>query len=246
LDRPALLAALAHPDDEAFAIAGTLARYRGAGVRTALFTATDGESGRQSLPVELGRAELARQRRTELLRGAGLLGVGRVFAAGLPDGGLEQHSQDEILALLVRVIRTVRPSVVVTFGPEGAPNDHTDHRTISRLVTAAWFLAANPTYPWADERAAAEAWAPSRLYYTTWSDPSQGARRPMVGVPPTCEVEVTAYLDLKRRAFAEHRSQAHQLGAFERTLTPRESYALAAGVPQPHAATGDLFAGLET
>jgi LmbE family N-acetylglucosaminyl deacetylase len=245
LERPALLAALAHPDDEAFAIAGTLARCREAGVRTALFTATDGEAGRQASPVALGRADLARQRRTELLRAAGLLGVGRVFAAGLPDSGLERHSQDEILALLVRVIRDVRPGVVVTFGPEGGPNDHTDHRAISRLVTAAWFLAANPTYPRADDRAAAEAWAPSRLYYTTWRDPSQGARRPMVGVPSTCEVDVAAYLDLKRRAFAEHHSQAHQLAAFEQALTPHESYALAAGVPQAHAATSDPFAGLE-
>src|SRR4051794_37872179 len=85
--RPAILALFAHPDDETFAVAGTLARYRRAGVPVALWTATDGEAGtdnRTRVPADA----LARVRRLELLRAAAALGVDRVHAPGFRDGAL--------------------------------------------------------------------------------------------------------------------------------------------------------------
>ena len=61
-----LVAVFAHPDDETFAIGGTLARYAGEGVRCSLYCATDGDAGRSSgIPVS-SRAELGALRRREL------------------------------------------------------------------------------------------------------------------------------------------------------------------------------------
>ena len=43
-----LLAVFAHPDDEAFAVGGTLSRYAAEGCKVHLVTATRGEAGRIS------------------------------------------------------------------------------------------------------------------------------------------------------------------------------------------------------
>lgn len=52
------------------------------------------------------------------------------------DGRLASADQEELVGALVRAIRTHRPDVVITFGPEGAPTRHRDHRAISRAATA--------------------------------------------------------------------------------------------------------------
>src|SRR5687768_18287325 len=106
---PSLLAAFAHPDDEAFSVAGTLARAHRGGVAVALLTATDGEAGRITGSAVRDRAEAARLRRAELLASAGVLGVDRVFTPGYPDGGLEAMPADDLIGRAVEVIREVRP-----------------------------------------------------------------------------------------------------------------------------------------
>ena len=48
---------------------------------------------------------------------------------------------DIVIGEIVALLRRERPDVVITFGPEGAPTQHRDHRAISRLATAAFLLA---------------------------------------------------------------------------------------------------------
>lgn len=220
-----LLAAFAHPDDESFAVAGTLARCAAEGVRTALFVATDGEAGRVVAGGPADPAALARTRRVELLRAAAVLGVARVFLPGFRDGALEAERPDAVLGALVAAIRIVRPSVMITFGPEGAPNAHADHRAISRLATAAFFAAGNPTL---HREAAAHAppFTPRRLYYCTWEPGELGGRTE--GMPVTRRIEVGGYRDVKRLAFDQHRTQQQHRAEFERAVVPHESYFLAA------------------
>ena len=143
-----LAAVFAHPDDETFAIGGTLARYAGDGVRCSLYCATDGDAGRSSgIPVS-SRAELASLRRDELRAACAMLGIGTLECGGHPDGALDAVDPDVVMSEIVRLIRRERPGVVVTFGPEGAPTRHRDHRAISRLATAAFLLADTTTaYP---------------------------------------------------------------------------------------------------
>jgi LmbE family N-acetylglucosaminyl deacetylase len=230
MTRHALLALFPHPDDETFSIAGTLARCRARGVPTALWIATDGEAGRDNgerRPPE----ELARRRRAELLRAAGMLGTDRVRLAGLPDGGLGAVAPDVLAAELRRAVERFRPTVLVTFGPEGAPNQHRDHKALSALVTAFF-------------REHGAALGLRRLYWTTWAPPVPGGPIQVAGAPATCRVDVRVFIELKRRAFDAHATQHHHRAEFELHLTPVEEYALAAGAPQPSAMTDDLFAGL--
>jgi LmbE family N-acetylglucosaminyl deacetylase len=239
-----LTALFAHPDDETFAIGGTLARYTGDGVRCSLYCATDGDAGRSSgIPVS-SRAELAALRRDELRAACDVLGIAAVECGGHPDGALASADPDVVISEMVRLIRRERPSVVITFGPEGAPTRHRDHRAISRLATAATLLADTTTaYP----EQLAEGLAPhrpDRLCYVTWPTPAPGSEPNTEGQPVDISVPVQAWLSRKALAFEAHRTQHEHRAHFERlALMEAEAYFVAIGRPAPRGAE-DLFAGL--
>jgi LmbE family N-acetylglucosaminyl deacetylase len=239
-----LTAILAHPDDETFAIGGTMARYAGDGVRCSLYCATDGDAGRSSgIPVS-SRAGLAALRRDELRVACALLGIRVLECGGHPDGALAATDPEIVMAEIVRLIRRERPEVVVTFGPEGAPTRHRDHRAISRLATAAFFLADTTTaYP----EQLADGLAPhraERLCYLTWPTPAPGVEPYTEGQPIDISVSVRPWLPRKREAFEAHRTQHEHRAHFERlALADTEDYFVAAGTPPPRGAT-DLFVGL--
>jgi LmbE family N-acetylglucosaminyl deacetylase len=239
---PNAAAVFAHPDDETFSIGGTIAKYGADGIRWDVFCATDGDAGRSAVPVASGQ-ELATLRRNELISAARLLGVrGAIVAKGYPDGGLATVDPDQLIGDVVQFLRESKPDVVITFGPEGAPNTHRDHRAISRAATAAFHLAGLPTaYP----EVGPGVHVPARLYYVTWEPP--GPRSPHVvhGVPATARVHVRPQLDAKRLAFQLHATQRDLRDRFELLgLTDDEWYALASGRPQPRPLITDLFDGL--
>ena len=241
---PALSAIFAHPDDETFSIAGTVASLTRRGVACSLFCATDGDAGRASGVSVSSREELGRVRRAELHEAARALGFTPVVTPGYADGALAAADQDALVGDVVRFLRETRPDVVVTFGPEGAPNLHRDHRTISRAATAAFFLAGLPT-AYAEQLAngGLAPHAARRLLYVTWAPPARGESGPH-GVPEAIRVNVSAGLDTKRLAFEAHRTQHDHRPEFERVgLVPEEWFALASGVPFLAGAT-DIFAGL--
>ena len=132
----ALIAAVfAHPDDESFSVAGTILHYVPRG-RCVLFCATDGDAGKSpDVPVS-SREELGQLRRHELLTASRLLGIETTEFGGYPDGALGRVDGDELITRVVEFLRAHRPRIVVTFGPEGGPNTHVDHRAISRATTA--------------------------------------------------------------------------------------------------------------
>src|SRR5690606_36043074 len=105
------------------------------------YVATDGAAGRASGVKICDRDELARVRRAEMLRAAAVLGIARVTMPGWPDGALGEQDEQIVVAGIVRVMRLIRPDVVVTFGPEGGPNQHRDHKTISLAATTAFAAA---------------------------------------------------------------------------------------------------------
>jgi LmbE family N-acetylglucosaminyl deacetylase len=232
----------AHPDDETFSIGGSIAHYAKLGVRWDLFCATEGDAGRSAVPVS-SKLELAALRRNELIAAARLLGVrGKVVTRGYRDGELAQVEADRLVGDIVEFLRDVKPDIVITFGPEGAPNAHRDHRAISRAATAAFHLAALPTaYP--EQQRAAHAAA--RLFYLTWPPPGTGSPYTVHGVAATARVDVRRALETKRRAFLVHATQRELMDRFELlALTDDEWYALAGGRPQPRATITDLFDGL--
>jgi LmbE family N-acetylglucosaminyl deacetylase len=141
-----LMCILAHPDDEALGMGGSLAKYAAEGVEIYLLTATKGERGWPGPAVENpGLDGLGRIREQELLAAARILGIHQVNFLGYLDGDLDQVNPAEAIAQIVDHIRRVRPHVVVTFGPDGGYG-HPDHIAISQLTAAAILQAANPHY----------------------------------------------------------------------------------------------------
>jgi LmbE family N-acetylglucosaminyl deacetylase len=162
-----LMAILAHPDDESLGVGGTLARYAAESVDVHLVTATRGERGRffsdQPRPSD---EAVGRVREGELRAAATVLGIRDVQLLGYRDLELDQASPSDVIALLVKHIRRIRPQVVVTFDPFGAYG-HPDHIAISQLTTAAVAAAADPT-----EMSGEPADRPhrvSKLYFMAWT-----------------------------------------------------------------------------
>ena len=225
-----LAAIFAHPDDETFATGGTIARCTSEGVECSLYCATDGDAGRSSgIPVS-SRADLGALRRAELRAACDVLGIATLVSGGHPDGGLHDVNPDIVLAEIVALLRRERPDVVITFGPEGAPTQHRDHRAISRLATAAFLLAGTAT---AFREQVADGLAPHRpreLWYATWMQPAPGDDPATEGQPIDLTVNVAAWLPRKQAAFEAHRTQHVHRPSFERlAIREHEYYFVAIG-----------------
>ena len=163
-----LMAVLAHPDDEALGIGGTLARYAAEGVETYLVTATRGEGGRfrgaRDGPEHPGRERLAEIREQELRAAARTLGIRDVALLGYGDGVLDRADAREAIGRIAGHVRRVRPQVVLSFGPDGAYG-HPDHVAITQLSTAAMVAAADPAYAHDPATAALPPHAVAKYYY---------------------------------------------------------------------------------
>lgn len=139
-----MLLIFAHPDDESFALGGTIAKYAKQGVNITLAVATKGEAGKVAgicKPEELGHI-----REQELQRAAGVLGIKNVIFLGYRDKDVPIAPPLEIVEKLVRIIRDVRPQVIITFGADGA-SGHRDHRAIHHFTKAAIQFAKEPIEP---------------------------------------------------------------------------------------------------
>jgi LmbE family N-acetylglucosaminyl deacetylase len=233
-----LLAVFAHPDDESFGIGGTLARYAAEGVHVVLACATMGEAGKVHDPSLGTREQLAEIRERELRCACDVLGISELHFLGYRDSGmagspenddsraLVQADPAEVVGKIVRVIRQVRPQVVITF-EEGGGYGHPDHIAIHHHTLAAFQAAGDPSqYP---EHLAMglEPHLSQRLYFTALprrffrrlaqhfkemglADHLAGFDWESRGVPDelcTTEIDVSDYVDIKLQAFQCHRSQ---------------------------------------
>lgn len=242
-----LACVFAHPDDETYAVGGTLASYAARGIHSDIFCATNGDAGKSSgVPVS-SRAELGKRRLAELRAAANVLGVETIVATEHPDGALAEVNTELLVGQIVEFLRRSRPAVVLTFGPEGAPTGHRDHRAISRAATAAFHLAGLATeYPEQLERGVAPH-APRRLFYVAWDgvEDAGPGRPPRASVPPTARIRVRDFMPAKGAAFDAHATQHVHRAAFESAaIRDVESYALAAGAAQRRPTIDDLFDGL--
>ncbi|MBV9786987.1 MAG: PIG-L family deacetylase [Chloroflexi bacterium] len=172
MEQRSILAAYAHPDDEAFGSGGTLAKYAQSGAQVTLVCATRGEVGEISDPALATPENLGQVREQEMLNAAQALGVSDVRFLDYRDSGMagtdDNHNPaafvnvpaEEVVERLVRIIREVRPQVVVTFDPNGGYG-HPDHIAIHQHTVAAFHLAGDPErYP-----EAGPVWQPARLFY---------------------------------------------------------------------------------
>jgi len=232
----------AHPDDETFCVGGILAKYAAAGHRTHLWCATDGDAGKNARVPVSSREELAALRRRELVAAAAILGIASVEMGGYRDGEVARADAATLVADLVGFIRRRRPTVILTFGPEGAPTGHADHAALSRFATAAFFLSPLATSH-SDQHLTPHGAA--RLFYHAWDFPLAEKRLKLESVPGTARIDVRAWKDRKAAAFAAHATQQGSGGVFySSAFHDVEVLAFAAGVPQPAPIVDDVFAGL--
>ncbi|HYT80828.1 MAG TPA: PIG-L family deacetylase [Actinomycetota bacterium] len=136
-----LAAVFAHPDDDTYGLAGTLAMGKG-DVEYAVIVATSGEAGPISDPSLATRESLAEVRENE--EREALLAAGAetssVHFLRYPDGELKEIPREELVHRVADLLREARPQVVVTFGPEGITM-HDDHITIGAAATEAFHRA---------------------------------------------------------------------------------------------------------
>ncbi len=164
----------AHPDDENNAM---LAYYgHGKGMRATLVTATRGEGGQNEIGPELFEA-LAVLRTEELLAAHRYDGAEQYFTRAVDFGysfsieeTLEKWGKQEILGDFVRMIRTIRPHVIVGFVFDGEGGGQ-HHQTSSRLTAEAFRAAADPTQFPEQIKEGLRPWQAAKFYYTAGFGP---------------------------------------------------------------------------
>lgn len=166
----------AHPDDEAFGVGGTLARYAAAGVKVYYACATRGEAGEAAPEYLKGYATMGDMRWAEMECSARILGLAGIIHLGYRDSGMpgskdNKHPEALIAAPLervngsaVKVIRDIKPEVVITFDPIGGYR-HPDHIAVHNATAKAFYAAGDVTqYP-----EAGPAFQPQKLYFSVFS-----------------------------------------------------------------------------
>ncbi len=125
----------AHPDDVEIFFFGTLAAAKAGGAEIGWIVATDGSKGGATVAEELRR-----ERRSEAMAAAALLGVEPIFLDRV-DG--ELSGDREATTKIEAVFLDFAPDLVITH----APNDyHPDHRALSILVRDAARFRAPVVY----------------------------------------------------------------------------------------------------
>jgi N-acetyl-1-D-myo-inositol-2-amino-2-deoxy-alpha-D-glucopyranoside deacetylase len=172
----------AHPDDETIGTGATMARYAAAGDGVTLVTCTLGEEGEILVPELAHLASdrddgLGEHRIGELAAAMGALGItdhrflggaGRWRDSGMVGTPTSDNpvcfwraDLDEAVGELVKVVREVRPQVVISYDANGGYG-HPDHIQAHRVTVGAFEAAGDPRrYP-----QAGEPWAPTKLYQT--------------------------------------------------------------------------------
>jgi N-acetyl-1-D-myo-inositol-2-amino-2-deoxy-alpha-D-glucopyranoside deacetylase len=188
-----LLLVHAHPDDESIGQGATMARYVAEGRGVTLVTCTAGEMGEILVPELAHLAadqedKLGEHRKGEIADAMAVLGVtDHRWLGGFGkyrDSGMKWHADGYAVAAdaihdnafwradltaaaddLVRVIREVRPQVLVTYDQFGGYG-HPDHIQAHRVATYAADLAAVPSY----QLDLGEPWEISKVYWGGMSE----------------------------------------------------------------------------
>lgn len=281
-----MLLAFAHPDDESFGMGGTISKYVADGADVSLICTTNGDVGTIPDHMQGQYNTVAELRLAELACASQKLGFKHVFTFGYKDSGMMgsdtsndptcswqvwNNNPEEMIARVVKVIREIKPQVVVTFNRYGAYG-HPDHIAIQRATVEAFHRAGDPTY----ETDGLPAYAPQKLYYNNidkfmvqigiWTTRLSGKDPRKLGVnhdidlveilanvePSHAKVNISDYLDAWQAANACHASQGGGKNSFipswlRRLMGAHQRFTRVHPAP-PHDRIDehDLFAGVDT
>jgi LmbE family N-acetylglucosaminyl deacetylase len=192
-----VLAIQAHPDDVDFGAAGTMANLTDAGVQVTYCLVTDGQAGGFDLTIP--RIEMAAIRREEQTKAAAEVGVTDLVFLGRMDG--EVVADLSLRHDLTRVIRQVRPDVVLIHTPQivvsSVYGSHADHVAAGQAAWAAVYPDARNPFAYPElVTCGLEPWTVSEIWVV--NHPESNAT-----------VDITDQFDRKLRALRCHASQ-HQ------------------------------------
>ena len=243
----------AHPDDENTRVITYLARGRG--YRTAYLSLTRGDGGQNLLGPQFGE-QLGVARTQELLAARRLDG-GRQYFTRAKDFGFSKDYREtlriwdrqEVLADIVRVIRSFRPDVMVTrFSPQ--PGGTHGHHTASTVLAIEAFKLAGDPQAFPEQLSELTPWQPLRIVYNVGMagtgaavslDEGTGAVKMDVGgIDPALG---ESFASIAARSRAMHKTQGFDIGYGPVAAgSTTESFLPLAGEP----AKQDILDGLDT
>ena len=213
----------AHPDDECIACGGVIRKAADAGHRVVLVVATRGEQGEIPEGLLADGEELWQRRVAETRASAGILGVQRVEFLGYHDSGMMGTPAndrpgsfwttpvEEAAGRLAGLLRAEQADVLTCYDAHGGYG-HPDHIQVHRVGMRAAELAGTPrVFQSTINRDHVE----RTIRQFAAQDAADGVEFPepdpdTFGLPEsviTAAVDVTPYLDAKRRAMRAHASQ---------------------------------------
>jgi LmbE family N-acetylglucosaminyl deacetylase len=131
----------AHPDDDTYGVAGSLALHAGPELEVTAIMTTSGEAGLIADAALATREALGAVREGEDRLAWRALGIEpSLHFLRHPDGGVAGLPRDDLVAEYVSLLRDARPDVVITFGPDGV-TAHADHVAVGAAATAAFHAA---------------------------------------------------------------------------------------------------------
>jgi LmbE family N-acetylglucosaminyl deacetylase len=236
----------AHPDDETIQTGGTIARAAAGGHRVVLVFATRGENGEVDDGFLRDGETLAERRVAETEAAASVLGASRVAFLGYTDSGMAgtpendvagsfwQADAEEAASRLAAILLEEDAEVLTVYDDHGG-YDHPDHIQVHRVGIRAAELANTPhVYEATMNRdeikrfmvelsGAAEHGVTAREELGDPEELTMGMPAEMI----TTSVDVSEFVDTKRKALTEHRSQVDETSFF--LAMPEEHFRLAFG-----------------
>ena len=181
-----VLAVGCHPDDLEIGCGGTLAKYASAGHKVVMCHVASGDMGHVVIEPE----ELVPLRTKEAQAAAAVIGAESI---SLGVGDLQVESGDpKVISELIRVVKEVKPDVVITHNPDDYMRDHIE---TSKLAFNASFGSSLPHMVREVERHTK--FAP--IFYM---DTLAG-----IGFIPTEYVDISDFFEQKLEALSCHESQ---------------------------------------
>ncbi|MEZ5316642.1 MAG: PIG-L family deacetylase [Vicinamibacterales bacterium] len=218
----------AHPDDETNALFAMFTH--GMGIRSVDVQNNRGDGGQNEIGPELFR-DIGVLRTAELLAAHRIDGAEQYFTRAIdygysfsPQEVIDKWGRQDIVGDYVRLIRTLRPDVIVTMNIQGGGGDRA-HEATTLLVQEAFRAAGDPArYP--DQiREGLRPWQAKKLYFSGGGGGRGGRGGPGGGGGATaagadrvaaqpalthvCRIDTGIYDELLGRTYAEIGTDAH-------------------------------------
>lgn len=209
----------AHPDDENTHLLAWLSQEKN--FRTAYLSLTRGDGGQNLIGSELG-VDLGLIRTRELMAARAIDGGEQYFSQAFdfgfskrPEETLDIWDRNQVLEDIVRVIRTVKPDIIICRFPPDSRAGHGHHSASAILAHEAFNAAADPSkFP--DVPFKGSRWKAKAIYWNSFnfSKPSdQPSTRFNVEIGGYNPIIGKSYGELAAESRSQHKSQGFGVAA---------------------------------